>query len=184
MEDQGNDTLNIVAHKVQENKGQYYVHFGPREVITSNSTAILMKINNISSHKVLCTDGKSMSCAIPSACRRLVNDKIKDGINEQRVMDASQEFVIANIGQQDCITMNKSSTKCHEEDEQLVAWDDVTGAMLDPDLVMEARKAEMVYFKKMNVYEKVPKSECQKETGKAPIGVRWVDVNKQDEKDP
>ena len=56
-------------------------------------------------------------------------------------------------------TMNKSSTKCHEEDEQLVAWDDVTGAMLDPDLVMEARKAEMVYFKKMNVYEKVPKSE-------------------------
>ena len=36
----------------------------------------------------------------------------------------------------------------------------------------------------MNVYEKVPKSDCYKETGKAPIGVRWVDVNKQDEKDP
>ena len=188
MEGQGNDTLNIVAHKVQENKGQYYVHFGPHGVITSNSTAILMKINNISSHKVLCTDGKSMSCAIFSACRGLVNDKIKDGINEQRVMDASQEFVVANIGEQDCIedltTMNKSSTKCHEEDEQLVAWDDVTGTMLDPDLVMEARKAEMVFFKKMNVCEKVPKSDCYKETGKAPIGVRWVDVNKQDEKDP
>ena len=86
-----------------------------------------------------------MSCAIPSACRGLVNDKIKDGINEQRVVDASQEFVIANIGQQHCIedltTMSKSSTKCHEEDEQLVAWDDVTGAMIDPDLVMEARKS-------------------------------------------
>ena len=72
--------------------------------------------------------------SIHSACRGLVNDKIKDGINEQRVMDASQEFVIANIGQQHCIevltTMNKSSTKCHEEDEQLVAWDDVIGAML------------------------------------------------------
>ena len=49
---------------------------------------------------------------------------------------------------------------------------------------MEARKAEMVYFKKMNVYEKVPKSECDKESGKAPRGVRWVDVNKQDEKYP
>ena len=72
--------------------------------------------------------------------------------------------------------MNKSSSKCHEEDGQLVAWDDVTGAMLDP------RKAEMVYFKKMKVYEKVPKSQCYNETGKAPIGVRWVDVNKQDEK--
>ena len=69
MEGQGNDTFNIVAHKVQENRG--------------NSKAILVKINNISSQKVVCTDGKSMSCAIPSACRGLVNDKIKDGINEQ-----------------------------------------------------------------------------------------------------
>ena len=135
----------IVAYKVQENKGQYYVHFGPHGVITSNSTAILMKLNNIFSQKALCNDGKSMSCAIHSACRGWLNDKIKDGVNEQRVMDASQEFVIADIGQQDCIadltSMNKSSTKCHEEDEQLVAWDDVTGAMLDLDLVKEVRKA-------------------------------------------
>ena len=58
MEGQGNDTLNIVAHKVQEHKGRYYVHFGPHGVITSNSTAILMKMNNISSHKVQRTDGK------------------------------------------------------------------------------------------------------------------------------
>ena len=52
------------------------------------------------------------------------------------------------------------------------------GAMLDPDLVKEATKAEMDCFKKMNVYEKVPKSECHKETGKALTGVLWVDVNK------
>ena len=114
-----------------------------------------------------------MSCAVYSACCGLVHEKIKKGMNEQRVMNASQEF--GNVGQQHCIedltTMNKSSTKCkcHEEDEQLVAWDDVTGAMLDPDLVKEGRKAE-------------PTSECYKETGKVPIGVRWVDVNKEDEK--
>ena len=170
MDGQGNDTLNIAAHKAQENKGQYYVHFGPHGVITSNSTAILMKLNNISSHRALCTYGKSMSCAAHSACHRLVNDKIKDGgINEQRVMDASHEFVVANIGEQHCseelTTMKKSSTKCHEEDEQLVAWSGVSGAMLDPDLVKEARKAEMVHVQKMNLYEKVPKSECFKETG-------------------
>ena len=93
MEGQGNDTLNIFAHKVQENKGQYYVHFGQHGVITTNSTAILMKINNISRHNVLCTDGKSMSCAVRSACRGLVNDKIKDGINEQRVM-ASRSYEV------------------------------------------------------------------------------------------
>ena len=56
--------------------------------------------------------------------------------------------------------------------------------MLDPELVKEARKAEMVHVKKMNVYEKVLRSECYKETGKVPIGVRWTDVNKQDEQDP
>ena len=157
-------------------------------MITSNSTAILMNLNNISSHRALC-NGKSMSCAAHSVCRGLVNDKIKDGgINEQRVMDASHEFVVANIGEQHCseelTTMNKSSTKCHEEDEQLVAWSDVSGAMLDPDLVKEARKAEMVHVQKMNLYEKVPNSECYTETGKALIGMWLVDVSKQDEKYP
>ena len=33
-----------------------------------------------------------------------------------------------------------------------------------------------------NVYEQVSKSECCKQTGKAPLGVRWIDVNKHDEK--
>ena len=53
MEGQGNDTVNTVEYQVQENKGQYYVHFGPHGVITSDSTGILMKINNMSSHKAL-----------------------------------------------------------------------------------------------------------------------------------
>ena len=39
MECRGNDALNIVAHKVRENKGQYYVHFDRES--TSNLTAIL-----------------------------------------------------------------------------------------------------------------------------------------------
>ena len=142
------------------------MHFGPHGVITRNSTAILMKINSSSIHKVLCADGKSMSCAILSAFRGLVIDKIEDGINEQCVLDASQEFVIATICQQYCIedltTTDNSSTKCHEEDEQLVAWDGITGAMLDLNLVMEARKVNGL-IKKMNVNEKVLKSECYKE---------------------
>ena len=87
-------------------------------------------------------------------------------------MDTSRERVIANIGHHH----NGGVVK-------LVAWDDVTGAVLDPDLVKEARNAAMVFFKKMNVYENVTESERYKETGKAPIGVRWIDVNKQDEKD-
>ena len=37
---------------------------------------------------------------------------------------------------------------------------------------------------KMQVYKKVPKSKCYQMTGKAPIGVRWIDVNKQDTTNP
>ena len=37
---------------------------------------------------------------------------------------------------------------------------------------------------KHGVYTKVPLAECWKETGAAPIGTRWVDVNKGDKENP
>ena len=80
--------------------------------------------------------------------------------------------------------MCKSASACHENDERDIAWDDVTGAALNPNLVREARQKEMEYFQKMGVYKKVPRSKCFQQTGKGPIGVRWIDVNKQDEEDP
>ena len=65
-----------------------------------------------------------------------------------------------------------------------MAYDDVTGAELDAGLVREARKAEKQYFKKMKVYREVKVEKCWRLTGKGPIGVRWVDVNKQDSINP
>ena len=61
------------------------------------------------------------------------------------------------------------------------ATDDLSGADLVPELVAEARKEEIKYFKSRRVYEKVPIEECRHQTGKPPIGVRWVDINKGDE---
>ena len=60
--------------------------------------------------------------------------------------------------------------------------DDVSGEPLDPAEVRRARKEEIRYFKEMNVYKKVPLAECWAKTGRAPIGVRCVDVNKGDSK--
>ena len=65
-----------------------------------------------------------------------------------------------------------------------VAWDDVSGMELDPEKVKEARKAEVCYYRKMGVYEKVPIEDCYRQTGRSPIGVRWVDVNKGGSKAP
>ena len=46
------------------------------------------------------------------------------------------------------------------------------------------RMEKIEYFTKMNVYTKLPVEECKKVTGKGPIGVRWVDVNKEDDINP
>ena len=63
-------------------------------------------------------------------------------------------------------------------------WDNVSGAPLETSMVLEARKVEIKELYKHNVYTKVPISECFGETGKRPIGTRWVDVNKGDENHP
>ena len=64
-----------------------------------------------------------------------------------------------------------------------VARDDVTGVELVPELVKQARSEEMAYFKKLGVYEVVPRDH-QKKTGGKVIGTRWVDVNKGDAANP
>ena len=49
---------------------------------------------------------------------------------------------------------------------------------MDPILVRKAREEEMQSVKKHAVYEKVPMSECWKETEKNPIKTGWADTNK------
>jgi len=63
-------------------------------------------------------------------------------------------------------------------------WDEVSGKELDPVRVQSARAEEMVEFKKHKVYVKVPLAQCWAQTGKKPIGVRWIDINKGDVKNP
>ena len=62
--------------------------------------------------------------------------------------------------------------------------DDVTGKMPDKNQVEVARAEEMMVFKEHDVYTKVPIEEAVNETGKQPIGVRWLDINKGDEVQP
>ena len=59
--------------------------------------------------------------------------------------------------------------------------DDLTGQVLKDDLVKAARMKELEFFHAKGVWVKVPKSKARNVTGKNPISVRWVDVNKGDE---
>ena len=62
--------------------------------------------------------------------------------------------------------------------------DDLTGQVLKDSLVMEARKKELDFFKSKGVWLKVPRQQAFQRTGRPPISVRWVDVNKSDEVEP
>ncbi len=62
--------------------------------------------------------------------------------------------------------------------------DDITGQVLRDDLVAEARAQELGYFAKKGVWSKRPRREARAVTGRGPISVRWVDVNKGDDVNP
>ena len=61
--------------------------------------------------------------------------------------------------------------------------DDVTGKGLNKDLAKAARRLEMQFFKKMKVYEKVPRWEAARKGCKV-ISTRWLDINKGDQANP
>ena len=62
--------------------------------------------------------------------------------------------------------------------------DDLTGQLLKDSLVQEAREVELRYFESKGVWTKVPRQHAFARTGRPPITVRWVDVNKGDDINP
>ena len=60
----------------------------------------------------------------------------------------------------------------------------MSGKELDPTGVEKAHLEELGELAKHGVYVKAPIAECWEETGKAPIGTRWIDVNKGDDENP
>ena len=63
-------------------------------------------------------------------------------------------------------------------------WDSVSGKELDAIKVRKARREEIEFFRKHQVDYKVTKKQCWLRTGKGPVRVKWVDVNKGDEANP
>ena len=83
---------------------------------------------------------------------------------------------------------------CDEDDEQLLRGpeqgysgkfrDDLSKQVLKDSLVHEARRKELDYFASKGVWRKKTRAEAFRRTGRPPITVRWVDVNKGDEQNP
>ena len=77
----------------------------------------------------------------------------------------------------------------HEEDSDEnawllgIAWDDVTGALLDPREVRKARVKEVDCLDEKHMYTKISRAEAQRRGIKI-LRTRWVDVNKGDAINP
>lgn len=63
------------------------------------------------------------------------------------------------------------------------AWDDVTGAELEPQRVAQARQAEIEFFREMSAYTRCPRARIEEERGKL-IDVSWIDATKGDAANP
>ena len=75
----------------------------------------------------------------------------------------------------------------NEKQEEIMleeAWDDVKGGKLKIEDLRKARKEEVGYMTTRGIWEVVPVAMCWQNTGKKPIGVRWVDTNKGSEEVP
>ena len=62
--------------------------------------------------------------------------------------------------------------------------DALTGQPLNAELVREARREELEYFTSKGVWHLRPRAEAFAKMGKAPITVKWIDVNKGDDVNP
>ena len=132
-----------------------------------------------------------------AVCRGVAAQKSSDegGVREVALLECEEMEAILEDAQQyaglDGISADPTKTKemqasnvLHEDDSKYWATDDVTGEALVPGLVRNARTEEISYFRSMGVYKKVPRSKCYEITGRKPVAVRWIDINKGDSLTP
>ena len=118
------------------------------------------------------------------------------GLIEQFEVDRKGQYLPTNIEyKEECSSkglmevanqLKKKYRTVEEEDDwaEDVAWDDVSGATLDPKEVRRAREEEIQYVRTMKFYDKVPIEQCYAKIGRAPISTRWIDINKGDQSNP
>ena len=78
------------------------------------------------------------------------------GITPQAMMSVESMRQAAKAGIDECPAEAMHDTGC----EGMEAFDDVSGQLLDPALMIKARKSEIEYFRDMGAYEKVDAKEC------------------------
>ena len=70
--------------------------------------------------------------------------------------------------------------KHDNEEEEMTAWDDVSGGILNPAQVKVARMKEIGYVRQKGVYSRMSRNEAYRK-GIRVVDTRWLDINKGDD---
>ena len=148
----------------------------------TNSTALIQELGRLCpgcKRHVQLVEGRAKAAQhYPKQLCRAVTR----GIVEQARMDSADVYSIVC---EDLIDgLYEINHIEHEPEIWKSYWDDISGEKLDRDLTIAARREEIRGVHDMKVYKKVPIKMCISETGKRPIGTRWVDTNKGDKANP
>ena len=92
-------------------------------------------------------------------------------------MELSQVKFIRSVWEAITNWVNEIQEEVKEQESE-GAWDDVHGGELPYYKVKEAREEEIGVMEERRIWTLKPIWECWEKTGKAPVTVRWVDVNK------
>ncbi len=132
-------------------------------------------------HHVLCSGRVGREAAIyPRGLCRAVLKGISDQLRADRRLKAGC-FGVQMVDDEEEIA---AALQGPEQGFSGKYHDDLTGQILNDEMVRKARMCELEFFHSKGVWVKVPMATARKQTGRPPITVRWVDVNKGDELRP
>ena len=92
-----------------------------------------------------------------------------------------REMDVLDIVEDKHFRVEMSEKEINHVDHNGEFWDEISHKKLDEEGVRNPRLDEIRQFYTHGVYEKVPAQECWNATGKNPIKVKWVDINKGDD---
>ena len=114
-------------------------------------------------------------------CRGLVKQIMCQEAKLKYLMAVRAEDEVEEESDEDGVRKNIHEGGTYGMD--LGAWDDVSGASLDPKEVVKARLKEVGYVRDKRVWTKISRKEAIRRGIKI-VGTRWIDINKGDTKHP
>lgn len=183
-------------YRLQHRQGRYFLHEHPNSTFAGGATCVQQIREAVGAHVLsvdapsragssgkrgvrFATNSPALAVVLREECLPETREAIEKGMRVQKEWDQGSNRLIGVFqggdAQQRAEEMER---RVPAEEADGVAWDDISGKELDAAKVREARRLEMEYYKKMEVYEKVPLNECWMKTGKAPLKARWIDTDK------